>query len=156
MRTCPYCAEEIQPAAIKCRYCGSDLGSVDSGVTQVNDIEWGRVVVLQSDGSATQFLDAICAAAQAVKLPVTERSYDNLMLTIESKGATWRGFSGERTVVVLTPTPEGSKATFTSKTKPSGLARVELKVPARKWVELLIPGFGDVWNGRRLAEGNPW
>jgi hypothetical protein len=47
--------------------------------------------------------------------------------------------------VLITSVAGGSKATFTSKGKPSGMARVSRKANATTWVERIVPGFGSLW-----------
>jgi hypothetical protein len=46
MKACPFCAEDIQDAAIRCRYCGSDLSDKTTSAPVSNAVEntWPRFI----------------------------------------------------------------------------------------------------------------
>ncbi len=120
--------------------------ATESPVTRIEPEQWNpRSVVLKSDGSPSAFLDAIASAIESVEYPITERSYADLRLTFESRGRSWKSSSGDVTTVLVSPIVRGSRATFTSKGKPSGLTRVQRKVDVTTWTGRILPGFGTLW-----------
>jgi hypothetical protein len=119
-------------------------------VSRIEVEKWSpKGVVLRSDGSPRALLDAIAVAIETAQYPVTERSYADLRLVFESRGMSWKSWSGDVTTVLVSPIEGGSRASFISKGKPSGPYRVQARSNAITWVSRLKPGFGELWLGRR-------
>src|ERR1044072_1045684 len=80
MKTCPYCAEQIQDAAVVCRYCGRDLiASHGAGAVQVvarqktSPVTWGCTALLVFVGLVT-VIGAMLPDRPTQRLPSAPRS----------------------------------------------------------------------------------
>lgn len=70
MKQCPYCAEDIQDAAVKCRYCGSTLTGTELSRT------WYR-------SRRHKMIAGVCAGlAEQFGVPVTALRLALVLLTL--------------------------------------------------------------------------
>ena len=83
-------------------------------------------------------------AGQAANLHLTSRDHRNLQLTFESKGWTMNSMAGERVVINVSPTKEGSQAVFTAKTNPSGMLQVQTGVKASKYADRIAEHLTEI------------
>lgn len=75
MKTCPYCAESIQDAAIVCKHCRKDLTVTPPAAVQgkPTGVRWGRLILILLAIVAVPVIAVQCGSARAKYLDFDQR-----------------------------------------------------------------------------------